>query len=235
MTKNKQNSHGLIGLKVLITGASSGLGYSTSIALAREGAEVIAIGRDKIQLEDLSDNIEQTIGSVTLVCLDLAKQGTIEELSQKISEKFGKLNIIIHCAMPSLQMIPLSQVSTKEIEVNLLSPIMICFRLISSFHSILCRNPKGLFIYISDSRMKKFNGPYNSAKKACDQLLLAYQKENKRLGVNVVIQYPEPMGTKLRKKIFPGEKTIAADVVRREAQKIIEKILILTGRKRIIT
>ena len=235
MTKNKQNSHGLIGLKVLITGASSGLGYSTSIALAREGAEVIAIGRDKIQLEDLSDNIEQTIGSVTLVCLDLAKQGTIEELSQKISEKFGKLNIIIHCAMPSLQMIPLSQVSSKEIEVNLLSPIMICFRLISSFHSILCRNPKGLFIYISDSRMKKFNGPYNSAKKACDQLLLAYQKENKRLGVNVVIQYPEPMGTKLRKKIFPGERTIAADVVHREAQKIIEKILILTGRKRIIT
>mgnify|MGYP007000291530 len=58
---------------------------------------------------------------------------------------------------------------------------------------------------------------------------------NKRLGVNVVIQYPEPMGTKLRKKIFPGEKTIAAGVVHKEAQKIIEKILILTGRERIIT
>ncbi|MFL2796103.1 MAG: hypothetical protein CBE31_02565 [Rhodobacterales bacterium TMED271] len=235
MTKNKQNSHGLIGLKVLITGATSGLGYSTSIALAKEGAEIIAIGRDKRRLEDLSDTIEQTIGSVTLVCLDLANQGTIEELSQKISEKFGKLNIIIHCAMPSLQMTPLSQVTLKEIEVNLLSPIMICFRLISCFHSVLCRNPKGLFIYISDARMKKFNGPYNSAKKACDQLLLAYQKENKRLGVNVVIQYPEPMGTKLRRKIFPGEKTIAADVVHKEAQKIIEKILMLTGRERIIT
>ena len=83
--------------------------------------------------------------------------------------------------------------------------------------------------------MKKFNGPYNSAKKACEQLLSAYQKENKRLGVDVVIQYPEPMGTKLRKKIFPGEKPIAADVVHKEAQKIIEKILVLTGRERIIT
>ena len=83
--------------------------------------------------------------------------------------------------------------------------------------------------------MKKFNGPYNATKKACDQLLLAYQKENNRLGLNVVIQYPEPMGTKLRKKIFPGEKNIAADVVNREAQKIIEKILVLTGRERIIT
>ena len=235
MRKNKQNSHGLIGLKVLITGATSGLGYSTSIALANEGAEVIAIGRDKRQLEDLSDTIEQTIGSATLVCLDLAKQGTIEELSNKISQKFGELDVIIHCALSSLQMMPITQVSLKEIEVNLLSPIMICFRLISCFHSVLCRNPKGLFIYISDSRMKKFNGPYNSAKKACDQLLLAYQKENKRLGVNVVIQYPEPMGTKLRKKIFPGENTIAADVVDKEAQKIIAKILMLTGRERIIT
>ena len=233
--KKKQNFEGLTGLKVLITGATSGLGYSASIALAKEGAEVIAIGRDKKRLEDLSDTIEKTIGSSTLVCLDLAKQGTIEELSQKISEKFGKLNIIIHCAMPSLQMIPISQVSLKEIEINLLSPIMICFRLISCFHEVLSRDPKGLFFYISDARMKKFNGPYNAAKKACDQLLLAYQKENTRLGINVVIQYPEPMGTKLRKKIFPGEKTITADVVNKEAQKIIEKILTLTGRERIIT
>ena len=51
MTKNKQNSQGLIGLKVLITGATSGLGYNASIALAKEGAEVIAIGRDKRRLE----------------------------------------------------------------------------------------------------------------------------------------------------------------------------------------
>jgi len=233
--KKKRNSDGLTGLKVLITGATSGLGYSTSIALAKEGADIIAIGRDKRRLEHLSDTLDQTIGSATLVCLDLAKQGTIEELSQKISEKFGKLNIIVHCAMPSLQMIPISQVSLKEIEINLLSPIMICFRLISCFHEILCRDPKALFFYISDARMKKFNGPYNSAKKACDQLLLAYQKENKRLGINVFIQYPEPMGTKLRKRIFPGEKNIAADAVNKEAQKILEKILMLTGRERIIT
>ena len=86
------NSKRLVGSKVLITGATSGLGFSISIALAQEGAEVIAVGRNKNRLEDLSDAIEQTTGSVTLVCIDLAQQGTIEELSNKISENFGELH-----------------------------------------------------------------------------------------------------------------------------------------------
>ena len=225
----------LAGSKFLITGATSGLGFSISIALAQEGAEVIAVGRDKNRLEDLSDAIEQTTGSVTLVCIDLAKQGTIEELSNRISENFGELHGIIHCAMSSLQMMPINQVSLKEVEVNLLSPIMISFRLISCFHRLLSRDPKGLFVYISDVRTKKFNGPYNSAKKACDQLFLSYQEENKSLGINVLIHYPRPMGTKLRKRMFPGEKNIDTDAVNKEARTIIEKILMLTKSERIIT
>ena len=233
--KVDHNSKRFAGSKVLITGATSGLGFSISIALAQEGAEVIAVGRDKNRLEDLSDAIEKIRGSVTLVCIDLAKQGTIEELSTRISENFGELQGIIHCAMSSLQMMPINQVSLKEVEINLLSPIMISFRLISCFHQLLSRNPRGLFVYISDVRTKKFNGPYNSAKKACDQLFLSYQEENKRLGINVLIQYPEPMGTKLRKKMFPGEKNIDSDAVNKEARKIIEQILMLTGGERIIT
>ena len=233
--KVDHNSKRLSGSKVLITGATSGLGFSISIALAQEGAEVIAVGRDKNRLEDLSDAIEQTKGSVTLVCIDLAKQGTIEELSNRISDNFGELHCVIHCAISSLQMMPINQVSLNEVEINLLSPIMISFRLISSFHRLLSRDPKGLFVYISDVRTKKFNGLYNSAKKACDQLFLSYQEENKRLGIKVLIQYPGPMGTKLRKKMIPGEKNFDANNANKEARRIIAKILTLTKSERIIT
>ena len=44
---------GLSGSKILITGATDGLGFGISIALAEEGADVIAVGRDKKKLEDL--------------------------------------------------------------------------------------------------------------------------------------------------------------------------------------
>ena len=43
MTKNKQNSHGLIGLKVLITGATSGLGYSTSIVWPKRALRLLLL------------------------------------------------------------------------------------------------------------------------------------------------------------------------------------------------
>ena len=224
MTKD-QYFQQLIGLKVLVTGATSGLGFNVSLALAKEGVNVIAVGRNRKNLEDLSDAVEKTRGSITLVCMDLAKQGTVEELSKKISEKFGQLNVIIHCAMSSLQMMPIHQVSLKEFEINLLSPITVCFRLISCFHGILSKTPKGLFIYISDFRTKKFNGPYNAAKKACDQMLLAYKEENLRLGVKVLIHHPEAMATMLRKKILPGEQNIDPDTTKKEAKKIIRQIV----------
>ena len=39
------------------------------------------------------------------------------------------------------------------------------------------------------------------------------------------------MGTKLRKKMFPGEKNIASNAINKEAKKIIEKILMFTDVK----
>ena len=209
------------------------MGFGISIALAEEGADVIAVGRDKKKLEDLSDAAEQTKGTVTLVCIDLAKQGTIEDLSRKISEKFGTLEIIIHCAMSSLQMMPINQVSLKEIETNLLSPITICFRLITCFHGILTRSPKGLFVYISDTRREKFNGPYNSAEKACEQLF--YIEKKIRDWGECSYPIPEPMRTKLRKKVFPGESAIDSDAINKETTKIIDQILMFTERERIIS
>ena len=77
---------GLSGSKILITGATDGLGFGISIALAEEGADVIAVGRDKKKLEDLSDAAEQTKGTVTLVCIDLGSK----EQSKTYQERYQK-------------------------------------------------------------------------------------------------------------------------------------------------
>ena len=48
-----QNRFSITGKRVLVTGASKGIGYTTSIVLADAGADIVIVGRDKNDLETL--------------------------------------------------------------------------------------------------------------------------------------------------------------------------------------
>ena len=61
----------LEGRIALVTGASRGIGYATALALARQGAHVIAVARTSGGLEELDDAIQTAGGSATLVPMDL--------------------------------------------------------------------------------------------------------------------------------------------------------------------
>ena len=53
------NPFSLAGKRILITGATSGLGHATAIACAKMGAEIIGIGRDAIRLTDTLEELNK--------------------------------------------------------------------------------------------------------------------------------------------------------------------------------
>ena len=55
----------------LVTGGSRGIGYALAIALAREGAHVVATARTPGGLEELDDAIKAVGGTATLVPLEM--------------------------------------------------------------------------------------------------------------------------------------------------------------------
>ena len=65
----------------LITGGSRGIGYATAIALAREGAHVVATARTVGGLEELDDAIKAEGGTATLVPLELRDTNGISRLA----------------------------------------------------------------------------------------------------------------------------------------------------------
>ena len=54
------NPFSLSGKRILITGASSGLGYATAIACAKMGAEIIGVGRDASRLAETLKVLQET-------------------------------------------------------------------------------------------------------------------------------------------------------------------------------
>src|SRR5882757_10767356 len=69
MTSTQQSLRGRI---ALVTGATSGIGRATAIALAREGAEVIVHGRDAGRGEQVVAEITGALGKARFVAADLS-------------------------------------------------------------------------------------------------------------------------------------------------------------------
>ena len=85
----------LKGKKVLLTGASGGLGKAIAIELAKNDADLCLTGRNQIELEDL----QKTIGGKTEIVLsDLSNSVGITDLANTAQEKMGQIDILINNA-----------------------------------------------------------------------------------------------------------------------------------------
>ena len=85
----------LKGKKVLLTGASGGLGKAIAIELAKNGADICLTGRNQVELKDL----QKTIGGKTEVVLsDLSNSIGITDLANTAQEKMGQIDILINNA-----------------------------------------------------------------------------------------------------------------------------------------
>jgi NAD(P)-dependent dehydrogenase (short-subunit alcohol dehydrogenase family) len=85
----------LQGKRVLITGASSGLGLASAIELAKRSAEVIMAVRSGIPHR--GDMVRRKSGSdkVHMVHLDLTDLEELKKLPGEIKKRFGKLDVVI--------------------------------------------------------------------------------------------------------------------------------------------
>ena len=86
------------GRTILVTGASSGIGRASALALAGAGADLWITGRDEDRLEDLAEQIRAGDTVVRTMALDVTDSTRVDELARRIGEDPGGLNGIIHSA-----------------------------------------------------------------------------------------------------------------------------------------
>jgi len=86
----------LEGKKALITGGSRGIGRAVALALAKEGIHTIITYQNNERLaQETANAIKDLGGKVTLHQVNLAYTEEIDDLFNKVQEKFGQLDIFV--------------------------------------------------------------------------------------------------------------------------------------------
>jgi 3-oxoacyl-[acyl-carrier protein] reductase len=88
----------LAGKTVLITGASSGIGWATALAFAAMGANVVLTARREERLRELRDKIRESGGTAVFIAGDATDEATAEECVALAESEFGRLDILINNA-----------------------------------------------------------------------------------------------------------------------------------------
>lgn len=93
----------LSGRRVLLTGASSGIGYECARQLAALGAHMILVARREDQLEALARHIRQTGGTAHCLPVDLSDLQAVDALGDKVVERFAGVDVLINNAGRSIR------------------------------------------------------------------------------------------------------------------------------------
>jgi NAD(P)-dependent dehydrogenase (short-subunit alcohol dehydrogenase family) len=93
----------LAGKRVLITGASSGIGEAGAELLARHGATVVAVARRKDLLDALADRITAGGGSAISIPCDVSDMDACDALVADVEKRIGGVDILINNAGRSIR------------------------------------------------------------------------------------------------------------------------------------
>ena len=88
----------LDGKVALVTGASSGIGSATALALAAEGAGVAAAARRKDRLEALVSDIAGRGGQALPVIADVADEAQVHNMVDRTRDMWGRIDILVNDA-----------------------------------------------------------------------------------------------------------------------------------------
>jgi len=92
------------GRRVLVTGATAGIGEQTALELARRGARVVLVGRDAARGAATQARIATEAGAETdLLLADLAEMASVRRLAEQVRARYDRLDVLVNNAGLFLQ------------------------------------------------------------------------------------------------------------------------------------
>ncbi|MDP9457868.1 MAG: SDR family oxidoreductase [Actinomycetota bacterium] len=188
---------GLQGRAALVTGASSGLGRATAIALARAGADVALVARSREELRSAEEEVSGIGRRAVALPTDLAIADEAKGAVERAVGEFGRMDFLVNAAGTDVP----GTVEELDVEgwdrtlsVNLRAP----FLLSKAVFPLMREMGGGTIVNVSSVAGKKGwanASAYCASKFGLTGLTEALADEGKAHGIRAIVLYPGAMAT----------------------------------------
>ncbi|KAG8707538.1 hypothetical protein FRC08_000434 [Ceratobasidium sp. 394] len=156
------------GKVIIVTGASSGIGKTTAIALSKAGWRVTLVARREAELNLVA---QECPTSTLVVTCDVTDEAQVATVFTKTVEKFGRVDALFNNAGISTPAVPLEELSVQDIktviDVNLIGAFIFTREAFKVFKN---QTPQGGRIVnngsISAHTPRPMSAPYTASKHA---------------------------------------------------------------------
>ena len=229
----------LQGLRVAVTGGTSGLGLALVRALHAQGARVAFVARDAGRVQRVAAELARTHATHAAhgIVGDIASKTDTHRIALQINAALGGLDVLVNNAS-SLGPVPLALLADTECEdleaalaANLLGPFRLTKALLGSLTASARERRTALVVNISsDAAVTPYAGwgAYGASKAALLHLSRIWNEELAEHGVRVISFDPGDMDTPLHALAVPDADPAGlkrpADSARELVAKIAEEV-----------
>ena len=197
---------------IVVTGAGDGIGKAASLTYAKEGADVVLVGRTRSKLERVNDEIRRTTQTdPTIVPFDLKNldDTTANEFRARFEDQFERIDGLLHNASVLGPKVPIETYPTDAwldvMQVNVTAPFLLTKALLP-----LLKKPTYASIVFTSSGVglkgRAYWGAYAVSKFATEGMTEVLADElADTTGIRVNSLNPGGTRTSMRASAFPAE------------------------------
>ena len=197
---------------ILVTGATSGIGFQTALALAKMGAQVIITGRSQKTAEEAVANIKSASGNtrVDFLLANLSARKNVRALAEQFKAQYERLDVLINNAGLAASQKELTEDGLESnFAMNVVSPFLLTNLLMDSLKS--SPSPRVIMLMGGDvpakldmdnlQSEKSFDGLNTYSQTKLAMMVLMYEFAQREKGMTINVCYPGQASTNMTRSV----------------------------------
>jgi NAD(P)-dependent dehydrogenase (short-subunit alcohol dehydrogenase family) len=213
--------NGLVGRVALVTGSSRGIGASTALAFAQQGADVAVNYNSSAEAAaDVAAQVRALGRRAEIYQADVTSEADCQRLADRAVADFGRVDILVNNAgigASTIGMPTIGELTTEDLERLLAHHVKGPFFLSKALLPQMRQLGRADIVMVSSVAAQNLAprmGPYNIAKAGMEALAHTIAKEERQHGIRANIVAPGLVDTELGELLVKVRSGVELDTVR---------------------